>query len=383
MPSCLRRSAVFVAVLAAISLPDVAAASWLTSSHPCPGGNRTDALHRDADGTLWVGCGTNATGYGLFLSENGGASWSTAAVSPVEVLDEFRVNSISRGHDGALYVAGFRASNRDMVLRFDTASSPFAVSVTLRGTAQVGRSFHVGSYRELANGRSLAESLNGVDLLYRPTAATGHSATDWTRIQDFNRQILDLTVHNDRFYGAGGQINTAPTLFLPPTSPTATPWEFSMQTPTVAASWEGELWGLAVSAQRLVAVGVDQDADVGKILVSSTNPATMGAYIEHELPAIVGPGGSGTWARGVCMQGNQIVVVGERQPLGASSGLVVRSTDGGQNFTAITPAGVAASVSKCVIEPDGTVVVAGAAGFIGIYENSDGDTIFANGFEGG
>ena len=45
--------------------------------------------------------------------------------------------------------------------------------------------------------------------------------------------------------------------------------------------------------------------------------------------------------------------------------------------------GVSASVSKCVIEPDGTVVVAGAAGFIGIYENSDGDTIFANGFEGG
>ena len=291
MPSCLRRSAVFVAVLAAISLPDVAAASWLTSSHPCPGGNRTDALHRDADGTLWVGCGTNATGYGLFLSENGGASWSTAAVSPVEVLDEFRVNSISRGHDGALYVAGVRASTRDRVLRCDPASAPFAGSVTLRGTAQVGRSFHVGSYRELANGRSLAESLNGVDLLYRPTAATGHSATDWTRIQDFNRQILDLTVHNDRFYGAGGQINTAPTLFLPPTSPTAAPWEFSMQTPTVAASWEGELWGLAVSAQRLVAVGVDQDADVGKILVSSTNPATMGAYIEHELPAIVGPGG--------------------------------------------------------------------------------------------
>ena len=110
MPSCLRRSAVFVAALAAISLPGVAAATWLTSSHSCPGGNRTDALHRDADGTRWVGCGTNAAGYGLFLSENGAASWSAAVVSPEHVLDEFRVNSISRGHDGVLYVAAFRAS---------------------------------------------------------------------------------------------------------------------------------------------------------------------------------------------------------------------------------------------------------------------------------
>lgn len=383
MPSCLRRSAVFVAVLAAISLPGVAAASWLTSSHPCPGGNRTDALHRDADGTLWVGCGTNATGYGLFYSQNGGANWSAATVTPADALDEFRVNSISRGHDGALYVAGFRAATRDMVLRLNTASSPFATTIALRGVTQVGRSFHVGTYRELADGRAIAESLNGVDLLYRPTPTTGTNASQWTRVQSLTSQILDLTVHGDRFYGAGGQINVPPKLFLPPVALGAAPYEFQVDTPTVAAGWNGELWGLALSGQRLVAVGVDQDADVGKILVSTATPAAMGNYIEHNLPAIVGPGGSGTWARGVCMQGNQIIVVGERQPLGASSGLVVRSTDGGQNFTAITPTGVPASVSKCVIEPDGTVVVAGAAGFIGIYENSDGDVIFANGFEGG
>lgn len=42
-----------------------AGGSWTTFTHSCPGANRTDALHRDADGSLWVGCGTNASGYGL------------------------------------------------------------------------------------------------------------------------------------------------------------------------------------------------------------------------------------------------------------------------------------------------------------------------------
>ncbi|MCX7555872.1 hypothetical protein OS187_03390 [Xanthomonadaceae bacterium JHOS43] len=375
------RCLVFAVALAGV-LPGQADAAWITATHPCPGGNRTDALHRDSDGTLWVGCGTNATGYGLFYSENGGANWSPAAVSPADALNEFRVNSISRGHDGALYVAGFRASTRDMVLRFNTASSPFVVTITLQGINQVGRSFHVGTYRELSDGRAIAESLNGVDLLYRPTSSTGSGAADWTRVQDLTRQILDMAVHEDRFYGVGGLINAPPSVFLPPTVPGAAPYEFNMQVPTVAAGWEGELWGMAISAQRLVAVGVDQDADVGKILVSGANPAAMGSYIEHELPDIVGPGGIGTWARGVCMRGDQVVVVGERQPLSSGNGLVMRSTNGGQSFTAIPPPGVTASVSKCVIEPDGTVVVAGAAGFIGIYESAMDNTLFANGFEG-
>src|SRR5690606_13740139 len=133
-----------------------------------------------------------------------------------------------------------------------------------------------------------------------------------------------------------------------------------------SVAWEGELWGLAVNDQRLVAVGVDQDNDIGKILVSSADPYNAAGYSELSLPDIVGSGGIGTWARGVCMQGDVIVVVGERQPLGSATGLVMRSTNGGASFQNITPPGVTGSVSKCLIEPAGSIVVAGAAGFIGI-----------------
>ena len=89
-------------------------------------------------------------------------------------------------------------------------------------------------------------------------------------------------------------------------------------------------------------------------------------------------GDAATWARGVCMRNDRVVVVGERQPLGSGSGRVLISNDGGDSFADITPAGIAASVSRCVIEPDGTVVVAGAAQ-VGI--RLDPDWIFVDDLE--
>lgn len=359
--------------------PAAATDTWLLSTHPCPGGNRTDALWRDADGTLWVGCGTNATGYGLFLSEDGGSQWRAAVTEPREALDGFRVNSISRTHTGELAVAGFKASSREMVIRLKTDDEPMPVTPVLVGVNQVGRQFHVGTYRELSDGRAIAESLNGVDLLYRPSAGIGSSASDWTRVQSLSSQILDLTVHDDAFYGCGSAINQPPRLFLPPVTPASEPWEFEQRLPTTVTGWDGELWGLAVSDHRLVAVGVDQDQNIGKILVSGPDPYLASGYLEHSLPDIVGPGGIGTWARGVCMRGDRIVAVGERQPLGSATGLVVLSDDGGQSFRNVTPVGVTGSASRCVIEPDGTVVVAGAAGFVGVLQVSQ--VIFGSGFE--
>ena len=38
---------------------------WTRDPHPCVA-NRTDALHVDDDGTLWVGCGTGTRGEGLY-----------------------------------------------------------------------------------------------------------------------------------------------------------------------------------------------------------------------------------------------------------------------------------------------------------------------------
>ena len=365
-----------VAVAASVAMADAAAQVWSVHWHACPGANRTDALHRDVNGRLWVGCGTNATGYGLFHSDNGGATWRAAAVQPANAFAQFRVNSISRGHDGSLQVAGFEAGTRNMVMRVDTATTPFTVTPTLTGVATAGFQFHVGSYRELGDGRAIAEALNGNDLLYRPTAATGANASLWTAA-GFNVQVLDLVVHGDRFYGSGSRNIEPPRVFLPPTSAGSPPHQLQALDLQPSGGWRGELWALAVNGGRLVAVGVDQDDAIGKIFVSGSDPGVAAAYTEHSISAITGD--TRSWARGVCKAGSRIVVVGERQPLASGGGRVLLSDDGGARFSAITPAGVSNSVTRCVIEPDGTIVVAGAAGFIGV--RSDPDWIFRDEFE--
>ena len=372
-----------LAFAAAIATPAFAAeasafergATWSTHNHGCNGGNRTDALHRDPDGTLWAGCGTNATGYGLFRSLDGGVTWAAAPVSPADAFHEFRVNSISRGHDNALYVAGFKPGVVQMVRRVATTSSPHPVTDTLTGVAQTGRQFHVGTYRELGDGRAIAEALTSTNLLYRPNAPVGSSASNWVR-ELGTVQMLDMTVYGDRFYGAGSRNVEPPRLFLPPRT-TADPYQFETLELQSGAGWRGELWGIAVNNRRLVAVGMDQDNSVGKIFVGTGDYYFPGSYVESSMSSITGD--ATTWARGACIARNRVVVVGERHPMGSGSGRVLLSNDDGASFTVITPPGAPSSINKCVIEPDGTIIVAGAGGFVGIRQ--DPDWIFRNDYE--
>jgi hypothetical protein len=357
------------------------APSWTIYSHDCPGPSRTDALHRDADGTLWVGCGTNQLGYGLYRSLDGGASWTEVTVNPPNLLFQFRVNDINRGHDGALYAAGTNQNSFDMVLRIETTTSlPYAAEASLIGTNQVGRVFPVGTYDELSDGRALATSKTGTPQLYRPTSTTGPSAGLWTVPPSPLFQILDMTVRNDAFVGVGSTIAQTPRVFLPPQSPGALPYEFEIV--ELSTTWTGEMWAVAANQQRVVAAGINQIANIGTIFVSQGNPYNSANYLVHELPDIVGAGGVGTWARGACMEDDFIVVVGERQPLGSNTGLAVASNDGGQTFFNITPSPSSESLSRCEIAPNGLVIVAGAGGFIGLWDGFlPPDEIFSSRFE--
>lgn len=99
---------------------------WIISSHPCRGDNRTDALQMGDDGTFWFGCGIAAARYGLFVSRDGGSNWAAANVTSSDIFTPYRVSSIARGHDGALYVAGISSTQgtSQMVLRVDSTSTP-------------------------------------------------------------------------------------------------------------------------------------------------------------------------------------------------------------------------------------------------------------------
>lgn len=333
------------------------------SPHPCPGPSSTDALHGDSTTLFWVGCGSNAKGYGLYATADGGQSWITVTTNPSALMNDFRVFSIIRGHDSAIYAAGTGLSNR-RVLRLDTSTAPpFAAEVTLMAAPTTGYQFIVGSYAELSDGRAIAESENGFDWLYRPSAATPPLATDWIDPPTSLDQFRDLIAYNDQFYAVGSRINEPPKVFLPPLSPAAEPWD--MVEIELDNLYDGEMLGVAANSQRVVAVGVDDDGNVGKIYVSQNDAYDAGDYLVHDLPNIVGTGGIGTWARGVCMHGDRIVVVGERQPLGTNSGLAMASSDGGQTFFDITPLEPGRTLSRCVIDPGGLVTVAGAAGWFG------------------
>ena len=364
------------------------AGQWVTHSHPCPGLSRTDALHRDPNGTLWVGCVTTQNGRGLFVSFDGGPTWAKVTSNPPELLAEFRVNTITRGHDGALYAGGVdtRIGSNNRVLRVDTRGSmPFPTTATLIATQQVGRQFTVGNYGELSDGRALAESLTGFDKLFRPSASTPAPASEWTPIPSGTLdQFTQMIVHNDGFYAAGSRIDQPPKVFLPPRNAGAQPWE--LVEVILDTGFGGEMWGIAANNQRVVAVGVNQNQNIGMIYVSKGDPHDAANYLSHEMPHIIGPGGTGTWARGVCMRGNLIVVVGEIQPLSGATGRVMASSDGGESFTNITPPSPPETVSRCAIAPDGLVTVAGAAGFIGIWDGFLGevsDRIFRSRFETG
>lgn len=360
-----------------------AGGSWTTYTHSCPGMSSTDALHRDADGSLWVGCGSNASGYGLHASFDGGETWSEVQVTPSTLLIQFRVFSISRGHDGALYVAGIQNATGNMVIRIDTTgTSPFPASLTLTAVSQLGRQFQVGSYRELSDGRAIAESLTGTDLLYRPDAVTGSSAADWVIPDALQGQILSLEVHDDEFYGSGSTISEPPRVYLPPQGAATPPYDFERV--ELDPSWVGEIWGVAANDQRVVVTGIDRTFNIGKILVSSGDPYNAANYLVHEIQNIVGTGGIGTLGRDVCMSGDRVVVVGERFPLGSDSGLAMASSDGGQSFTNISPPSPIppSTISRCVVAPNGLVVVAGSSGFIGLWDGlQPGDSIFSNRFE--
>lgn len=349
-------------------------ATWSIHSHSCSGPSRTDALLVEDD-AMWVGCGTNQVGYGLHGSFDGGVSWSPVATDPADEAAQFRVSAIARGDDGVLYVAGFDATDSDMILGYDTASSPATVTKVLRAGNQVGTSFPAGSLGLLSGDRIFTESQTGYGALLRPDATVGPNALLWEDHYYWANggnppgyQMLDLVVHGDRMYACGSTIAEPPYVFLPAAAPAAEAWMFdAIELPN--SGWTGEMWGVAATDERVVAVGVDQDGDVGKIYVSGADPYDAAGYAQFDLPDIVGAGNLGTWARGVCAAGDRIVVVGERQPLSSHTGLVMISEDGGTSFEDITPADdVTESVSKCTITASGAVVVAGAGGFVGIYE---------------
>jgi photosystem II stability/assembly factor-like uncharacterized protein len=268
-------------------------------------------------------------------------------------FDTFRVSDLFRAADGRLYVAGIDTVSAARVVSFSPAGD---LVEEFSAGDQVWSSFQVGGFRRTAAGLAVAESLTGAGAVSRATDADawGDASGWWGTAGSY--QILDLELHDDRFYGVGSTVGQPPTLYLPGDGP-----GFSM-VPVEFQGFDGEFWGLAVDGAGVFAAGVNQDRDTGFLAWSGPDPLDLGGY--HTLDVATLLPGEPTWMRGACRDGDTLVAVGEYSREG--EGLVLRSDDGGATWTDLTPAG-APPLHQCRVFADGSLAVAGADGAFGTW----------------
>lgn len=306
------------------------------SSHTCVGG-RVDDLHRDTDGTLWLGCGEAADGTGLHRSSDGGRSWEE-----VEGFETFRVSDISRADDGLLYVAGTEVGGPHRVRSFDGVD----IEPVFVATNQIWNTFHVGSFVRQSNGFAIAESLTGSGMAVRQAeAASWEDASPWV---SGSHQMLDAIDGEGIILGVGSTIIQPPTLFVQQN-------DAFFEAIVLDPSFTGELWSIDQALGVTAVGGVDQDADVGVIYVTEGLPNQPGNWVGTRIDT-----GQATWIRDVCVDGQHIVAVGAFTV--TEQGLAYESTDGGQAWAALSLPDDTPSLWSCWLDRDG-LWMAGANGF--------------------
>jgi hypothetical protein len=317
---------------------------------PC-GFNRTDALHVDDDGAIWTGCGTNTEGQGLFVSTDTGQSWGL--FEPANAANFFatmRVNSISRGDDGVLYVAG---TGRDvMVAGVDGVDE---VSLVLAPGALVDESFTVGHFRRDSQGRAIAESLTGTGVMMRGGDDEDFVAAN-AFVDDSSHQILDLTLDGDTFVAVGSTISE-PNLIFEETPVADQPIGFTVTDLSSAEFFFGELRAVASADGVTVVGGLDEDTDFAVIhALDGANVTTT--HVADVITDILR-----STVRGACaVNASTFFVVGEESVTNGQA-FVLQTTDAGATFTDVTMPDPPSALSRCVVV-DGTVTVAGSGGFV-------------------
>lgn len=340
---------------------DFEGVSWTLGIHPCEG-NRTDTLLVETAKKAWVGCGTTNPGYGVFSTEDGGKTWSSPTTSPTNYFDEYRATSLQL-IDGWLYVGGMRSGGSETVVRFDTGAATAKVETVFEAGDQLWNGFTVGTYHENSAGVAFAESLTGYDSAIRTEPEGEWASGDriWGGGDRF--QILEVSLHDDLFYGSGATIAQPPMVFVPPEG--AKGDDVAFEAVVLSEQYEGEMWSIEADNFGITTGGVDQDFDRGMIYSTSGSGLSAADWTEFDVGAMF-PDAKSTWVHGVCRRGGLIVAAAE--DTWEQKGLILVSDDDGETFTDITPDddGPIQPVSRCQVLGNGTIVVAGAFGWFGV-----------------
>lgn len=336
---------------------------WSAETSPCSG-SKMEALYCSDALTCHVGCGSNADGAGLFVTGDGGQSWSMAEDSAGGAFfDSFRVLDITPDGSGGLYVAGTGTTDH-RVVGYDPATGDLSEVYT--NDPNVDYSMTVGTYARTSDGTEVAESLTGAGVVvrkddsdFRDTYADYDgwaSAYGWWHTAGFSNhnQILDLAVVDDQILGVGAQINYTPVVYLPPRS-----WDFATDNDGdedgyLESMWEvvelvdsfstydGECWHVDGNSDGIALACVNEDADVGRVYTIGADWQTAAYDTENwtetrveEIVAFARVDGHSTYNEGVCRgPDNDITVVGRDSQ--TDNGYAIRSTDGGASWAELT-----------------------------------------------
>ncbi|MED5371556.1 MAG: hypothetical protein VX899_11110 [Myxococcota bacterium] len=330
---------------------------WTLGSTPCTG-SRVDALECDDADTCYVGCGQNAEGVGLFLSSDAGGSWDAPDDEAGGYFATMRVNHLSRGDDGLLYVAG-EGSSSYRVVSLDTDSGALGAVYTNGST--VDYSFTAGSFATTGD-TMVAESLTGTGIVVKHPGDSAWlaewEANDgwaagygwWNNSGESGHvQVLDMGVVSGEIVGAGSTINYPPVVYLPPQS-----WDFGSSSGGDYADqmWEtvvlnegafsqyiGECWGIDGNSDGLAVACVDQDADRAMVYTIGSDWKTSAYdasnWTESDLSTVLSASlvqDHSTWTRQVC-RGPDNLVVAVGADTQDDTGWMATSTDGGSTWT--------------------------------------------------
>ncbi len=288
---------------------------WTDRNHTCYG-DGVDTMHFDDDEqALFIGCGSNADGYGLSYSPDRGETWPDVSTDP-------------RGALGSRVCAVDRAPNlngNDEVVTVDTTVSPWEVHTAYEAGSSIDDVQFAGSIAVNGQGMAVVEALNGTQIAVR-----------WTE--------------NGPWQDAAGWGGGASYLVVGELD------QFAQEMRNMDVDADG----------NIVVGGVDHGLNSGVIYVSNDDPRDAYDYTQVFVEDYLG---SPTWIDGVCRDGDLVAAVGRFS--NNNDPIALLSEDGGATWRDLTiefnKSGIP-SLYRCQFLDGGdTIAVAGADGYLGFY----------------